>query len=146
LEAINDKKSQVQESVAESIIVLGKKKFDLIIEITFQFMTKNGAKLSSGHKVLILDTIEKVVKDNIDDLDEQLVNQWIEMASKEMISNKDKEASVSLMTSSSNLLVAIGKKYSTQVFNHLLKSFQAGVLPHLFIINTFANLAEINRN
>lgn len=50
-----------------------------------------------------------------------------------------------LQTSASNLLVAIGKQYVKEVFDQLQKNFTAGQLPHIFVINTMAYLAEINR-
>lgn len=50
-----------------------------------------------------------------------------------------------LQTAASNLLVAIGKQYVKQVFGQLQKNFVAGQLPHLFVVNTMAYLAEVNR-
>ena len=58
---------------------------------------------------------------------------------------KEKEGSASLQTSASNLIVAIGKKYVKEVFTQLQKNFVAGHLPHLYVLKTMANLAEINR-
>jgi hypothetical protein len=49
-----------------------------------------------------------------------------------------------LQTASSDLLVAIGKKYVKEVFNQLQKNFVPGQLPHLFVLKTMANLAEVN--
>jgi hypothetical protein len=51
-----------------------------------------------------------------------------------------------LQTASSDLLVAIGKKYVKEVFNQLQKNFVPGQLPHLFVLKTMANLAEVNPN
>lgn len=59
---------------------------------------------------------------------------------------KDKDQPIFLQTSASNLLVAIGKKYVKEVFDELQKNFNPGTLPHLFVINTMAYLAEANRN
>ena len=50
-----------------------------------------------------------------------------------------------LESTASRLLVAIGKKFVNEVFQNLQKHFNPGQLPHLFILNTMAYLAEINR-
>jgi hypothetical protein len=52
---------------------------------------------------------------------------------------------IALQTSASNLLVAIGKNFVKEVFGQLQKNFNPGQLPHIFVINTMAYLAEINR-
>ena len=45
LEAINDKNVDVQESISESLVTLGKKKTTFILDTAFQFMNKNLAKV-----------------------------------------------------------------------------------------------------
>ena len=92
-------------------------------------------------------TIENIVKETIDDVNEQNVLQWIELATNEMIKpiENQKEPTTFLQSAASNLLVAIGKKYVKEVFGQLQKHFNPGQLPNLFIIHTMANLAEINR-
>jgi hypothetical protein len=44
----------------------------------------------------------------------------------------------------SSLLVTIGIKYVNHVYTTLLKQFNPGALPHLYILTTMANLAEVN--
>ena len=46
------------------------------------------SKLADIHKALILSAIEKITKDYIDLLDQSMAQQWIELASNEMISSK----------------------------------------------------------
>ena len=53
--------------------------------------------------------------------------------------------SVYLQESSSHLLVAIGERYINEVFQQLQQHFTPGKLPHLYVVNTMADLAEINR-
>lgn len=57
LEAINDKNADVQESISESLVTLGKKKTEFILDTAFQFMNKNLAKVNSltpGSDLLLL--------------------------------------------------------------------------------------------
>lgn len=108
LETLNDKNSNVQESVSQSLISLGNKKPDFVLQNSYQFVSKsinkvyfkiicfistlwfirNILKLTETHKVSIFNTIEKIVKENIDSLDEKHSLQWIEITSNEMIQNK----------------------------------------------------------
>ena len=116
LEAINDKNTEVQESVCESLVALGRKRAEFIFKASFEFVIKNQAKvswifqyfirhnfqffccdinylfylfftfkLSDPHKSLIFNTIEKIVKEDISKLDEILAQNWIEVATNEMI-------------------------------------------------------------
>jgi hypothetical protein len=101
--------------------------------------------LDDSHKTSIINTAEKITKENIDSLNDKLALEWIEFAADEMIKNKDKEASTAIQNAASLLLVAIGKRFVKEVFNQLQKNFTPGQLPHLFVITTMANLTEANR-
>ena len=41
LESINDKNVEVQESISESMVLLGKKKAEFVLKTTYLFLTKN---------------------------------------------------------------------------------------------------------
>lgn len=45
LESINDKNADVQESVSESLVALGRKKAEFIFKCSFDFVLKNQAKV-----------------------------------------------------------------------------------------------------
>jgi hypothetical protein len=45
--------------------------------------------LQDSHKALIFSAIEKIVKENIDSIDKSIALEWIEIASNEMIQNKE---------------------------------------------------------
>ncbi len=59
------------------------------------------------------------------------------------IGKKD-PAVANIQTAASALLVAIGIKYVNHVYAALLQQFNPGALPHLYILTTMANLAEVN--
>lgn len=107
-------------------------------------MKNTKTKLNETHKSLIFNTIENIVKENSAQLDQTEALEWIILASHEMTSNKE-NISVYLQESASHLLVAIGQKYVDEVFGELKKFFTPGKITHLFVINTMAALAEINR-
>lgn len=48
LEAINDKNSDVQESVSESLVALGRKRAEFILKCSFDFVIKNQAKVCAS--------------------------------------------------------------------------------------------------
>ncbi len=99
-------------------------------------------KLTESQRVYILNTLQKIIKEKIDDLEEQTAIGLIELASNEMI--QQKEPIVNIQAAASSVLVTIGVKYVKHVYTELLKQFHPGALPHLFILNTMANLAEVN--
>ena len=90
-----------------------------------------------------MNTVQKIIKENIDSFEEQIAIDLVTLSSNEM-TQVQKEPNLNVQTAASNLLVVIGIKYVKQVFNELLKQFNPGVLPNLFILNTMANLAEVN--
>ena len=51
---------------------------------------------------------------------------------------------VLIQTAASNLLVAVGQRYVNEVFDQLKNHFHPGQLPQIYILNTMANLAEVN--
>jgi hypothetical protein len=109
LEALNDKNSDVQESISVSLVDLGKKRPDFILNIAKTFVNKNltkvknirnhhqyrstffyacSLKLIESQRVYILNTLQKIIKEKLDDLEEQTAHQLTEHALNEMIHQK----------------------------------------------------------
>lgn len=44
----------------------------------------------------------------------------------------------------SSVLVAVGQRFINKVMEEVLTKFQPGILPHYFIVQTFANLSVSN--
>lgn len=44
----------------------------------------------------------------------------------------------------SNVLVAVGQRFINKVMEEVLTKFQPGILPHYFVMQTFANLSVSN--
>ncbi len=143
LEALHDKNTDVQSSVIESLATLGKTKSEFILKQSFQFVQNSLTKLTETHKSLIFNAMEKIVKDNIEKLSHEQALDWTVLAANEMTVVKDNRP-VYLQESASRLLVAIGQKYVDEVFKQLQKLFSPGKLPHLYVVNTMADLAEAN--
>ena len=106
-------------------------------------MRNSHSKLTETHKSLLFNTAEKVVKENLASLSKDQALDWTVLASSEMAVVKDNRP-VYLQESASRLLVAIGQRYVDEVFGQLQKLFSPGKLPHLYVVNTMADLAEAN--
>ncbi|NXV39649.1 MROH1 protein, partial [Rissa tridactyla] len=85
-------------------------------------------QLAYPHRVIILKAMETVVKNNIALLDKS--------TAKEVIRDWQQAAS--------NVLVAVGQRFINKVMEEVLTKFQPGILPHYFVMQTFANLSVSN--
>lgn len=138
-------------------------------------------QLVAGHRVVVLQTIELVVKSKLEDISYPKIKTTISLASDEMTRSKVINSSrtapqyilvlnlqnddgifvllslqnLSFVSSlqevvpdwqqtASNILVAVGNKYISEIMEDILGKFQPGVLPHYFVIQTLASLSDSN--
>uniref|UniRef100_A0A8C2DLW9 Maestro heat-like repeat family member 1 n=1 Tax=Cyprinus carpio TaxID=7962 RepID=A0A8C2DLW9_CYPCA len=141
LDAANDRDPVVQEQVRKSILTLGNQQPDKVLSMCQDYLLKH-PKLVVGHRVVVLQTIELVVKSRIDDISYPKIKSVIQLASDEM--TKSKEVVPEWQQAASNILVAVGNKYINDIMEEILGKFQPGVLPHFFVIQTLANLSDSN--
>uniref|UniRef100_A0A671QQN0 Maestro heat-like repeat-containing protein family member 1 n=1 Tax=Sinocyclocheilus anshuiensis TaxID=1608454 RepID=A0A671QQN0_9TELE len=141
LDAANDRDPVVQEQVRKSILTLGNQQPDKVLSMCQDYLLKH-PKLVVGHRVVILQTIELVVKSRIDDISYPKIKSVIQLASDEM--TKSKEVVPEWQQAASNILVAVGNKYINDIMEEILHKFQPGVLPHFFVVQTLANLSDSN--
>uniref|UniRef100_A0A8C3M1X7 Maestro heat like repeat family member 1 n=1 Tax=Chrysolophus pictus TaxID=9089 RepID=A0A8C3M1X7_CHRPC len=100
------------------------------------------SQLAYPHRVIILKAMETVVKNNISSLDKSTAKVVIFLASNEM--TKSKEVVWEWQQAASSVLVAVGQRFINKVMEEVLTKFQPGILPHYFVMQTFANLAVSN--
>uniref|UniRef100_A0AAR2IQV4 Maestro heat-like repeat family member 1 n=1 Tax=Pygocentrus nattereri TaxID=42514 RepID=A0AAR2IQV4_PYGNA len=141
LDAANDKDAGVQEQVRKSILTLGNQQPDKVLSICQDYLVKH-SKLVTGHRVVVLQTIELVVKSKIDDISYIKIKSIISLASDEM--TRSKEVAADWQQAASNILVAVGNKYINDIMEEILSKFQPGVLPHFFVVQTLASLSDSN--
>ncbi|XP_062848509.1 maestro heat-like repeat-containing protein family member 1 isoform X2 [Trichomycterus rosablanca] len=141
LDAANDKDATVQEQVRKSIFTLGNQQPDKVLSMCQEYLLKH-PKLVTGHRVVVLQTIELVVKSKIDDITYPKIKAVISLASAEM--TKSKDVVPDWQQTASNILVAIGNKYINEIMEEILSKFQPGVLPHFFVVQTLASLSDSN--
>ncbi|KAG5856775.1 hypothetical protein ANANG_G00011450 [Anguilla anguilla] len=141
MDAANDRDPVVQEQVRKSMLRLGKQQPDKILFMCQDYLLKH-PKLIVGHRVVILQTIELVVKSKIDDISYPKIKSIISLASDEM--TRSKEVVPDWQQAASNILVAVGNKHINDIMEEILSKFQPGVLPHFFVVQTLANLSDSN--
>ncbi|XP_077869460.1 maestro heat-like repeat-containing protein family member 1 [Saccoglossus kowalevskii] len=141
IEAAYDKSTQVQTIVGNSLFDIGKKQPKMVLS-SAQYYLKKHSKLPIGHRVVILNAMERIVKETIDEIEAPLAVDLVNLASEEMTHNK--EVMPDWQTAASNLLVALGANYCNEVMEEILKKFQPGTLPHFFVVQTMAHLASAN--
>ncbi|CAH1780505.1 unnamed protein product, partial [Owenia fusiformis] len=141
VDAAYDNNSGVCNVISTSILDLGKKQTKLVLTSCHTYLEKH-PKLASGHRVVILNCIERIVNSTIAELDHDIAVDLIKQASQEM--TQSKEISPDWQSAASGVLVAIGSKFCNEVMEDLLQKFHPGTLPHFFVLQTMANLASAN--
>ncbi|XP_012944683.1 maestro heat-like repeat-containing protein family member 1 isoform X2 [Aplysia californica] len=141
IDAAYDHDPSTREVIENSLFDLGKKKPDLILSSCHSYLKKH-SKLSLDHRVVILNTVERILKETLDSVDLSLAVDLIKQASSELTLSK--EVSPDWQTAASGVLVALGARYCNEVMGEMLEKFQPGVLPHFFVVQTIGNLAIAN--
>ncbi|KAJ8415756.1 hypothetical protein AAFF_G00403130 [Aldrovandia affinis] len=141
MDIANDRDPLVQEQVRKSMLTLGKRQPDKILSMCQGYLVKH-PKLIVGHRVVILQTIELIVKVKIDEISSPKIKSIISLASDEM--TRSKEVVPDWQQAASNILVAVGNKHINDIMEEILSKFQPGVLPHFFVVQTLASLSDSN--
>ncbi|CAN0069578.1 unnamed protein product [Lampetra fluviatilis] len=140
-DAAFDKDEAVRERIARSLNELGCRHPEPVLECCHSYLTKH-SKLPQGHRVVILLSMELIIKDTLHQLSEPLARSIVALTSEEM--TRSKEVLPEWQQAASNVLVAIGSGFVRVVMEELLQKFQPGTIPHFFTMKTLANLATAN--
>ncbi|XP_041376876.1 maestro heat-like repeat-containing protein family member 1 [Gigantopelta aegis] len=141
IDSANDRNPDTRAIIANSLFELGKRRSSLVLSCCYSFLQKH-SKLSTDHRVVILNSVERIVKEVLDTLDPGLATELIQQAAKELTQSKEVEPD--WQTAASGVLVALGAKYCDEVMGELLERFQPGTIPHFFVVQTLGNLAAAN--
>ncbi|KAM6445551.1 maestro heat-like repeat-containing protein family member 1 isoform 2-T2 [Rhynochetos jubatus] len=141
MDATTDKDPLVQEQIYNALCYLGESEPEEILNACDEYLRQHD-KLGYPHRVIILKAMETVVKNNISLLDKSTAKVVIFLASSEM--TKSKEVIREWQQAASDVLVAVGGCFINKVMEEVLTKFQPGVLPHYYVVQTFANLAVSN--
>ncbi|XP_026577633.1 maestro heat-like repeat-containing protein family member 1 [Pseudonaja textilis] len=141
MEATGDKDPLVQEQIFSALCALGQAEPEEVLNACEEHLRQH-EKLAHPHRVILLRAMEAVVKSSLAQLDKSTAKVVIFLASSEM--TKSKEAFPEWQQAASTVLVAVGRRFINQVMEEMLTKFQPGVLPHCFVVLTFANLSVTN--
>ncbi|XP_063183774.1 maestro heat-like repeat-containing protein family member 1 isoform X2 [Chroicocephalus ridibundus] len=141
MDATTDKDPLVQEQIYNALCHLGESEPEEILNSCDEYLRQHD-KLAYPHRVIILKAMETVVKNNIALLDKSTAKVVIFLASNEM--TKSKEVIRDWQQAASDVLVAVGQRFINKVMEEVLTKFQPGILPHYFVMQTFANLSVSN--
>ncbi|XP_069738196.1 maestro heat-like repeat-containing protein family member 1 [Phaenicophaeus curvirostris] len=141
MDATTDKDPLVQEQIYKALCHLGESEPEEILNACDEYLRQHD-KLGYPHRVIILKAMETIVRSNISLLDKSMAKVVIFLASHEM--TKSKEMIRDWQQAASDVLVAVGQRFINKVMEEVLSKFQPGILPHFFVVQTFANLSVAN--
>ncbi|XP_032872102.1 maestro heat-like repeat-containing protein family member 1 [Amblyraja radiata] len=140
-DAAFDKDEGVRRQIGQSLYDLGCHNPEQVLVSCLDFLLKHG-QLAQGHRTAILQSMERVVRDTICRVGQPLAKKMIALASEEMI--RSNESAVNWKEAASNLLVALGSRFSDEILEEILQKLQPGTLPQFFVVQTLANLSVAN--
>ncbi|XP_062490639.1 maestro heat-like repeat-containing protein family member 1 isoform X2 [Pezoporus occidentalis] len=141
MDATTDKAPQVQEQIYSALCSLGAAEPEELLHCCDEYLRQHD-KLAYPHRVIILKAMETVVKNSIALLDKSTAKVVIFLASSEM--TKSKDVVRDWQQAASSVLVAVGQRFINKVMEEVLTKFQPGILPHYFVLQTFADLSVSN--
>ncbi|XP_045417179.1 maestro heat-like repeat-containing protein family member 1 isoform X3 [Lemur catta] len=141
LDAITDKDPMVQEQVCSALCSLGEVKAEEMLCACEEYLRQHD-KLAHPYRAMVLRTMEMVLRSHTSELDKDMANIIILLASSEM--TKTKELVCGWQQAASSVLVAVGQRFVNRVMEEMLSRFQPGTLPHCSVVRTFASLAVSN--
>uniref|UniRef100_A0A4W3GQV8 Maestro heat-like repeat-containing protein family member 1 n=1 Tax=Callorhinchus milii TaxID=7868 RepID=A0A4W3GQV8_CALMI len=139
IDVANDKDERVRQQVSQALCELGFHHPKVVLMASHDYLLKHSKVL---HRVLVLQSMEAMVKGTIAQLDQSLARKIITLASEEL--TRSKEVVPHWQEAASNLLVALGCRFINEVMEEILQKFQPGILPHFFVVRTLANLSVAN--
>ncbi|XP_034336261.2 maestro heat-like repeat-containing protein family member 1 isoform X2 [Magallana gigas] len=141
IDSANDRTEEGQEQISQALYDLGKHKPALVLSSCYSYLKKH-TKLAQEHRVILLQCMEKIVKDTLDQINTGLATDLIKLGALEMTLSK--EVVPDWQNAASGLLVALGAQYCDEVMAEMFERFQPGTLPHYFVVRTIGNLAQAN--
>ncbi|XP_013777980.1 maestro heat-like repeat-containing protein family member 1 [Limulus polyphemus] len=141
IDAAFDKQAHVSQAMCTSLYTIGNHQPDLVLSSCLSYLQQH-TKLPLNHRVITLNVMERVCRDSLHRVNEDLASDIIRQAVKEMVNTK--EVVPEWQAAASGILVSLGCRFHNKVMDMLLVEFQPAILPHFFVVQTMANLATSN--
>ena len=101
-------------------------------------------QLGRQHRIILLTLLEKICKEHIEELSDDLAERLITLGSSELTLTQEVEPE--WQGAASTLLSTLGLRHAQLVMKELLNKFQPGSSPHFFVVKTLGQLATSNGN
>ncbi|GCB82834.1 hypothetical protein scyTo_0023348 [Scyliorhinus torazame] len=141
-DAAFDKDETVRQQIAQSLRQLGRQHTELVLVSCQNYLSKH-SQLEEEHRVVILHSMELVVKDVGSQVTELLAKKLIATAAQDLV-KPDEALGEGSKVAFSDLLVALGGSFIEEVLDEMLQSFRPSALPDAFIVRTVAHLSVAN--
>ncbi|CAG2234423.1 unnamed protein product [Mytilus edulis] len=141
IDAAYDREADCRDQICDALFDLGKKRPALVLSSAYSYLKKHN-KLQTGHRVVLLQCMERIIKETLSELEPPLAVDVIKQAAMELTVSK--EVMPEWQTAASGVLVSLGARFCDEVMDEMLQRFQPGILPHFFVIQTIGNLATSN--
>eukprot|EP00117_Sycon_ciliatum_P004055 scpid12251/ scgid8580/ HEAT repeat-containing protein 7A len=141
IDSAYDKQKNVRDAICSALYDLGLKQPKLVLSSCASYLTKHG-KLPKEHRILLLRTMAKIIKETIDKVPTDLAKELVHLGSNEIA--RSQEVVPDWQGAASNFLTALGFQFGDLVMMELLQHFSPTQTPHFFIIQTVGSLATQN--
>jgi len=141
VDAACDREEDVRSAISKSLVEIGRKKHVTVLKICHTYLMKHN-KLPRSHRTILLRLMEKISKEHIHDISEELAKDLITLGSAEL--TLIDEVVPDWQTAASSLLSTLGIQHAKIVLQELLTKFQPGRSPHFFVVQTLGQLATSN--
>eukprot|EP00056_Hartaetosiga_gracilis_P010973 m.164139 g.164139 ORF g.164139 m.164139 type:complete len:1643 (-) comp13422_c0_seq2:1128-6056(-) len=141
IEHANDGDKEVKKAFHSAIRDIGRQQPILVLSSCETFLHVH-KKLDLHHRIILIQLMRDVVYDAMDHLPAELANRIVRLAAAEMTFKE--EIVPDWQSAASSLIVSIGSVYGEIVLEIVKEMFQAGSVPHYFVVKTMADLAMGN--
>ena len=141
IETAYDRQDNVKQAICSALLDLGRTKADVTIIQMIEYLQAH-PKLNKQHRILLLNTMNKVIELHLDNLSSELYMSIIQLSVNEMATTL--EIVPDWQTAASAVLVTSGLRYPEEVALKLLDKMPTAGIPHFFTIQTLGQLASAN--
>ncbi|KAI6647039.1 Maestro heat-like repeat-containing protein family member 1 isoform X2 [Oopsacas minuta] len=141
IETAYDRQEEAKVAICSALLDIGRTKPDTTIIQTIGYL-QDHPKLNKIHRILLLNTMNKVIELHLDNLSKELYLSIIQLGINEM--SMTLEIVPDWQTAASTILVTSGLRYPEEVALKLLDKMPTAGIPHFFTIQALGQLASAN--
>lgn len=133
---------KVKDSIAQSLYEIGFRQPKLVVTLCTDWLIKNGSRPSNEHRILVLDTVKRVMDDKGDEITEEVAKSATMMAIEQM--TMDSEIVPDLQEAACSCIVSLANHVPELIVDTLMHLFSPGQIPHYFVVKTMGDVSVAN--